>query len=256
MIPTGFGNSRNQRINCRVSPATSRTALTGAFATASADLALGLAVALAKSDASDADLLDLAAAGRVRPALLRHRYVALVLEKRPAVLRDRVAALTKSLPPEDPRLDALIASHLGAMVNFKPDRARGAVVFTANCATCHRWRDQGGNLGPSLDGISSRSTARLVEDILDPSRNIDPAFRLTTLTLRSGETKSSLNHREAGDRVLLTDPATAENIVLAQADVVGTAISPVSAMPAAFETILSEKEFFDLIEFLRAPDTP
>ena len=46
--------------------------------------------------------------------------------------------------------------------------------------------------------------ARLVEDILDPNRNVDPAFRLTAVTLKNGETKSGLNHREEGDRVLLT----------------------------------------------------
>ena len=96
-------------------------------------------------------------------------------------LRERIAALTKSLPPEDARLDALVAYRVGAMGNFKPDRAHGAAVFAMNCALCHRFRDAGGNLGPSLDGIASRALPRLVEDILDPNRNVDPMFRMTTL---------------------------------------------------------------------------
>ncbi|MBI5768300.1 MAG: c-type cytochrome [Verrucomicrobia bacterium] len=234
------------------SPA-ARAALGAAFTTAPADLALTLAISLAKSDAGAADLLDLAAAGKVRPALLKHRYVAQAFEKRSAALRDRVAALTQSHPPEDARLDAVIAARLGAAANHKPDATRGAPLFATHCATCHRFRDQGGNLGPSLDGIGSRSLPRLVEDILDPSRNVDPVFRLVTVTLKNGDTKSGLNLRDEGDRTLLTDPATQEVIALAKADIAATTVSPVSAMPAAFETVLSEKEFFDLLEYLRSP---
>jgi putative heme-binding domain-containing protein len=234
------------------SPA-ARAALAGAFATAPADLALALAVALAKSDAGAADLLELAAAGRVRAALLKHRYVAQALEPRPADLRARIDALTRALPPEDARLDALIAARLGAAGNHKPDAARGAPLFATHCAACHRFRDTGGNLGPSLDGIGSRATPRLVEDILDPNRNVDPVFRLTTLTLKNGETKSGINHRDDGTTVRLTDPAGGPEITVAKSEVASVAVLPVSAMPATFETALTEAEFFDLLEFLRKP---
>ena len=226
-------------------------ALADAFTGAPADLALTLATSLAKSDAGAKKLLELAAAGRVRPALLRHRYVALALEKRSEDLRNRVVVLTKSLPPEDARLDALVAYRMGALANFKPDRRQGAAVFTANCATCHRFQGLGGNLGPSLDGIGSRAPSRLVEDILDPSRNVDPAFRIATLTLKNGETKSGMNLREDGTRVMLRDPSSGEEVLVSKPDIVETQASGISPMPAAFETVLSEQEFFDLLDFLR-----
>ncbi len=229
-----------------------RAALGTALSGASADLALTIATALAKSDAGAADLLELAAAGRVRPALLRHRYVALAFENRPVALRERAVALTKTLPPEDARLDALVAYRVGALGNFKPDRANGAVVFTANCAACHRFRDAGGNVGPSLDGIAARALPRLVEDILDPNRNVDPLFRLTTVTMKNGETKAGMNLRDEGERVVLRDPATAQDVTVLKRDVVETTPSGVSPMPAAFETVLSEQDFFDLLDFLRS----
>lgn len=227
-------------------------ALSGAFEGAPADFALTVATTLAKSDQGAAELLELAVAGRVRLALLRHRYVALALEKRPAALRERAAALTKSLPPEDARLDALVAYRVGALGSFKPDRTNGAAVFAAHCAACHRFRDAGGNLGPSLDGIGARALPRLVEDILDPSRNVDPTFRLTTLTLKNGETKSGMNLREEAGRVLLRDPNSGEEIAVAKADVAETTPAAISPMPAAFETALKEQEFFDLVDFLRS----
>jgi putative heme-binding domain-containing protein len=228
-------------------------ALAGAFEGAPADFALTLATTLATSDQGAAELLELAVAGRVRLALLRHRYVALALEKRPAALRERAAALTKSLPPEDARLDALVAYRVGALGSFKPDRTNGAAVFAAHCAACHRFRDAGGNLGPSLDGIGSRALPRLVEDILDPNRNVDPTFRLTTLTLKNGETRSGMDLREEGGRLVWRDPGTGAEIAAAKADVMETTASALSPMPAAFETVLSEQDFSDLLDYLRSP---
>jgi len=233
--------------------AEARRALVSAFPTASADLALGLATALAKSDAGAADLLDLAAAGKVRATLLRHRYVSTALEKRPPELRQRAAALTKALPAEDARLDAVIAHRVAAAAGSKADPARGAPLFATHCTACHKFRDNGGTLGPSLDGLGARSVARVIEDILDPSRNVDPAFRLSTVTLKSGETKSGMNPREQGDRLLLKDPATGEETALPRAEITEVVPSAASPMPQTFETVLSEQELFDLIEFLRAP---
>ncbi len=230
-----------------------RRALVDAFSIASADLALALATALAKSDAGARDLLDLAASGRVRATLLRHRYLELAFEKRPAEIRARIASLTRALPPEDARLDALIAQRLRAASTFKTDTTRGAAVFATHCATCHRFRDTGGTLGPTLDGSESRTIARLVEDILDPGRNVDPAFRLTTVTLKNGETHSGLNQREQADRVLLTDPATGQELTFNHAEIAESAASPVSPMPAAFESLLTEQQFFDVIAYLRTP---
>lgn len=230
-----------------------RAALVAAVPGASADLVLALAAALAKTDAGAEALLELAAAGRVKPTLLRHRHLELAFEKRPAALRQRVAALTRGLPNEDARLDALITQRVAAAAGTKGDRARGAEVFARHCAACHRFRNEGGNLGPSLDGVSSRSVARIVEDILDPSRNIDPAFRLTSVTLRAGEVRTGLNVREDGTRVRLTDPATGQDIELPAADVVRRETLDASPMPATFETALSESEFLELVAYLRAP---
>jgi putative membrane-bound dehydrogenase-like protein len=233
--------------------AAARGALTAAFAGAPADLSLAYATALAKSDDGARDLLELVSAGKARSALLKHRYIAQALEKRPAEVRERAAELTKALPPEDARLDAVVTARVMNLGNLKADRAKGAALFAANCATCHRYQNNGGNLGPSLDGIGSRPLPRLVEDILDPSRNVDPTFRLTTVTLKNGEMKAGMNLRDEGSVVLLRDPATAQEITVTKSEVTETAASPVSPMPAAFETALSEQELADLLDYLRNP---
>ena len=45
----------------------------------------------------------------------------------------------------------------------------------------------GGLVGPQLDGIGNRGLERLVEDVLDPNRNVDRAFRTHLLTLKNGD---------------------------------------------------------------------
>ena len=229
-----------------------RSALAAALPTAQNDLALGLAMALTRTDEGAAALIDTVTAGRAPAALLRHRYVADALAKRPDALRSRAAALVKNLPSEDARLDALIFARTAALATAKPDATRGAALFAQHCAACHRVKDTGGNLGPSLDGIGSRTIQRTIEDILDPSRNIDPNFRLTTVTLKNGDTKSGLNLRTKGHATLLRDPATNQDISVPTADIQSTAASPVSPMPAAFDTVLTESDFFDVITYLRA----
>lgn len=234
------------------SPAALR-ALAAALTGASADLAVVLATSLAKSEAGATELVERVSAGTVRAGLLRHRHVELALALRPADVRERVTTLTRALPPEDLRLDALIAQRVASAGSAKGDAARGAAQFATHCAACHRFRGSGGSLGPSLDGLEARSVARLVEDIIDPSRNIDPAFRLTTVVLRDGGTRPGLNLREDADRVVILDPSTGEEVTLLRSDVREFSPSPVSPMPATFETALSESEFFDLLEFLRSP---
>lgn len=230
-----------------------RSAISAALPVAPNDLALVMAIGLAKNEAGAGELVALVAAGRTPASLLRHRYVALELEKRAGPLQARVAELTRNLPAEDARLDAIIAQRATAFAAARPNSNRGAEVFAQNCALCHRLNNAGGSLGPSLDGIAVRGVQRLIEDILDPNRNVDPAFRLTTVGLKSGETKSGLNLRDEGDMVVLTDPATGQDLRLLKASVVSTRPSALSPMPAAFESALSESDFFDLIGYLRSP---
>ena len=64
---------------------------------------------------------------------------------------------------------------------------------------------RGPKIGPQLDGIGVRGLDRLLEDVLDPNRNVDQAFRATTLTLKNGQSLTGLVLREEGAVIVLAD---------------------------------------------------
>jgi putative heme-binding domain-containing protein len=160
--------------------------------------------------------------------------------------------LTKDLPPEDARLNALIADRAADFAKAKPDAAHGAQVFRQSCAACHRFRNEGGNVGPNLDGVAARGAARLLEDILDPNRNVDPLFRQTTIETTDGETLVGGNVREQGANVLLTDP-TGRDVTIAKPKIKKQNQSALSLMPPIFETALPSGDLSDLLGYLLSP---
>ena len=163
----------------------------------------------------------------------------------------RVRDLVKKLPPASAEADKLIAARRAAFDPAKANAARGADVFTRNCAACHALEGKGGNIGPQLEGIGGRGADRLCEDILDPSRNVDRAFRLTLVTKKDGSVLSGLLRREDGAQLVLADLAGQE-IRIAKNEVDARKETETSLMPPTFGEAIPPAEFNDLLAYLLA----
>jgi putative heme-binding domain-containing protein len=229
-----------------------RTALLAALPTAPSDVGAFIAAGLAATDPGAEALVTTIENGKAAPVLLRNAMVAAALEKRPPRLRERAATLTKDLPPEDERLDKVIAQRADAFQKAKPDVAHGAQVFQQNCAVCHKLHNQGANIGPALDGIGARGVPRVIEDILDPNRNVDPLFRQTVIETSDGQTLAGLNAHAEGELLVLTD-VTGKPVSVARAQIKSQTPSKLSLMPPVFETTITPADFNDLLGFLFSP---
>ena len=125
------------------------------------------------------------------------------------------------------------------------------------CAICHRIGDQGALIGPQLDGIGNRGLQRLLEDILDPNRNVDAAFRTSTLVLESGKVVTGLFRRKEG-AVLVFAGNDGKEFMVADTEIDDRVESPISLMPTGMATTISKDEFHDLLAYLltvRGPTT-
>jgi putative heme-binding domain-containing protein len=233
-----------------INAAEARDPLFAALPTAPARLASAIAAGLAGSADGANALLDAVTAGKASPRLLQERPVQVKLDalKRPEIA-DRVKRLTAGLPPADAGIAALLRKRSSDYAKAKPDVAAGRKVFEKSCATCHQIGGQGAKIGPQLDGIGVRGLDRLLEDVLDPNRNVDQSFRATTLTLTNGQSLSGLVLREEGAVIVLADAQGKEQRV-SKEQVAEREISPLSPMPANWADQIAEKEFHDLMAYL------
>lgn len=161
----------------------------------------------------------------------------------------RVAALKKKFPAEDDARDRLIATLKSACITGSGDAMHGKQVFSKYCTPCHRIGDQGALIGPQLDGIGQRGLDRLCEDILDPNRSVDRAFRVTLLTLKSQDVVSGLLRRDEGELLVVAD-STGKEVRVPKSDVQSQRESDTSLMPDNFGEVMTQTDFVDLTKFL------
>lgn len=230
--------------------AETRAILVEALRAAPQRLQVKLAAALAGNSAGAEALLQAVTDGQASPRLLLERAVKDKLAAaKPANAAARVERLTKGLSPASGEVEKLIEQRRTAYPSARASVTEGAALYTKHCAVCHNLGGQGGNVGPQLDGIGLRGLERLCEDVLDPNRNVDRAFRNTLLALKDGDVTSGLFRREEGELLVLAD-STGKEITVAKKDVKERRESDTSLMPENFGEILSPADFNHLIAFL------
>ena len=218
--------------------------------TAPERLAVDIAASLAGSRAGGTLLLSTIQGGKASARLLREPTVISRLASQGIPDLDaQVKTLTAKLPKGDDRLDRLIQQRHDGYLKFKPDAVLGRQAFNKICTNCHRIGGQGHKVGPDLDGIGIRGLDRLLEDVLDPNRIVDQAFRATQIQTDDGRSFTGLVVREEGATVVLVDNQGKETQI-AKSNVAERRILPLSPMPANVADILTEQEFYNLMGYL------
>ena len=230
-----------------------RAALAAAIVTAPAALQQPFALALASTrDGADL-LLERVTAGKASARLLQDKSVVNRLKDSGAAEVDRrIAALTSQLPSADDAIRQVIARVAVAHAKATPSIESGRTIFMKTCAGCHRIADVGGKVGPQLDGVGLRGAERLLEDILDPNRNVDEAFRTTLVTTHDGRMVSGLKLREDGSDLILAD-GEGKEVRIAAADIDEVAVSQLSPMASNMLDQIGEQNLPDLLAYLMQP---
>jgi putative heme-binding domain-containing protein len=221
--------------------------------------AVTIAVALAGSKDGGEILLTAVKQGKAPARLLQERQVLDRLRTSQVADLDRqVADLTKGLQPADQKLAALLKQRAASFPRAKTDKELGAKLFTKHCGACHQIGGMGGKIGPQLDGIGIRGLERVLEDILDPNRNVDAEFRARVLTLADGRTLTGLMLRVEGEAVVFADDQGKEFRIPSK-DIEKNRETTLSPMPANFGETIPEADFHHLMAYLldqRVKDPP
>lgn len=125
----------------------------------------------------------------------------------------------------------------------------GAELFNTHCSNCHQVKGKGGLIGPQLDGIGNRGLARLAEDVLDPNRNIDIAFKNILVITHDGDVESGLPRREEGELLILAN-STGTEFAIEKSRIREKRQTDLSLMPENFGELLNQEQFNHLMHYL------
>jgi putative membrane-bound dehydrogenase-like protein len=192
-------------------------------------------------------LLDALESGTVRRGDIEIDRRAQLIQYRDPAIRDRAKGLLGPATSED--RGKVIAQYRRAL-NDSPSTDRGKALFIKHCATCHRFQGEGTEVGPDLRTVQERTSDQLLEQILDPNREINPAYINYTVALTDGRVLTGMIASESATSVTLKRAEGASDTVLrSQIDeMISTGIS---IMPEGLEKDITPEELADVIAYVR-----
>jgi len=171
-----------------------------------------------------------------------------LLEHKDEAIRKRAAqVLAGAIAPD--RQKVIDAYKKG--VALQGDAARGAQIFTKNCATCHRLGTVGHVVGPDLAGVGDKTPEGLLIAILDPNRVVESRYVNYTAFLKNGVVHTGILASETGTSITLLAAEGKQQVIL-RTDLDELVSTGKSAMPEGLEKEIPAQDMADLIAHVRA----
>ncbi len=165
---------------------------------------------------------------------------------------ENIGAVFAGRTPKDWKLEELSPATKDGMKGR--DFANGRKMFgAAACYACHRFQNEGGMTGPDLSGAGGRySPHDLLDQILNPSKEINEQFVPIVVTKNNGESLSGVVVNLSGDSVTLNTDAADPNqrVNIDRKEVKSIEQSPVSPMPPMLLAMLKKEEILDLLAYV------
>ena len=132
---------------------------------------------------------------------------------------------------------------------LKGDAQRGRAVFAKTCAACHALDRTGFSVGPDLAAVANKTPQYLLQEILDPNRNVDSRYVSYIAVTKQGRTLTGLLSVESAGSITLKGQEGKQEVIL-RSDIEELASSTMSLMPVGLEKDLSKQNLADVIAYL------
>ena len=152
---------------------------------------------------------------------------------------------------ERPAEDRAYATYRGLLTEAalaRADLANGRAVFRRTCGSCHKLYDEGGTIGPDLTGSNRSNLEYLLSNVLNPSGDVQDAYRLVIVGTRDGRTHSGTVVSET-DRQLTLRVVGRDPIVIPKSEIQQREATTMSMMPPGLFDALAEQEVVDLVGY-------
>lgn len=139
-----------------------------------------------------------------------------------------------------------------AQLGLRGDPVRGVAVFDQVCSACHRFAGRGTELGPNLETVRSWDREKPLLAILDPNREVAPAYLAYAVELADGSSVSGLIAEENAGSIKVRRIGGPEETILRQ-NIRSLTGASTSLMPEGLEGAISPAGMAELLSFLTAP---
>ncbi|MEI2725123.1 MAG: PVC-type heme-binding CxxCH protein [Verrucomicrobiota bacterium] len=167
-----------------------------------------------------------------------------------AVAKRAVVVIEELKGPEQKEKDVLIAK-LRPEVIKTGNLVNGAKLFTQNCAPCHKFKTEGADFAPNLNGMGAHGAEELLVHIIDPNRVVEPNFIAVSIETKDDLSYDGIVLRENSSTVVLRNQ-TAETEIRKD-NILTRRNTGRSLMPEGFEQLNAEG-LRDLLTYLCADD--
>ena len=131
--------------------------------------------------------------------------------------------------------------------------AEGRTIFQRTCGPCHKMYGEGGTLGPDITGSNRTNVDYLLNNVLDPSGEIQDDYKMVVVTTRDGRTYVG-NVANENERQLTLRVVGQDAVVINQSEIQSQEETPNSMMPPGLFSTLTDAEVLDLVAYLQTTE--
>jgi uncharacterized repeat protein (TIGR03806 family) len=185
------------------------------------------------------------------PDFVKNALLAAAIQHESLAVRD----LFESFLPDDKKTQRLGDSIDATLLLQLPGNAdRGRELFLkakgVQCRNCHRVGKQGQQLGPELTHIGKKlNRGKLLENLLEPSRTVDPKFAAWLIETDEGKVFVGLLVSRTDAKVVIRDTQN-KKFTIATKNIEGMFPQRKSLMPERLLRDLTAQQAADLLEWL------
>jgi uncharacterized repeat protein (TIGR03806 family) len=135
----------------------------------------------------------------------------------------------------------------------------GKVLYgELGCGQCHRIGKDGGGVGPDLgEALGPRTSAQIIEAIIEPSKEISPDFVATLIVTKKGQVVEGRVEKEDDSGLeIRTSDFFSGPVRINTGDILERTLSKNSNMPTGLLDTLTKEEVLDLLGYLLSSAKP
>ncbi|MCI0535980.1 MAG: hypothetical protein L0Z50_12210 [Verrucomicrobiales bacterium] len=174
----------------------------------------------------------------------------LVNSKDDYIRNNAARAIGRYQSPDADKLK-LVAAKRAVVLRGEPDLNAGREVARKTCLVCHKFYDEGAEVGPDLTGVGRSSLDALLHNVIAPNEIIGKGYELVEVETKDGRSVSGRLVEDTDTRVKLLSTGPKEEVV-AKSEIASRRVSELSVMPEGLEQ-MSEADFRNLIWFILSP---